>query len=116
METDKTKKRIRKTKEEILKKVKVLILIGEIVNKDIEKTAKSVKNSEEAVEAVNNMEKIIKSSKCNILWLAYQQDQIFEKFKMNEIVIDMVKELEISKSTIEYPRMKVFTFSSVSKE
>ena len=105
METDKTKKRIRKTKEEILKKVKVLILIGEIVNKDIEKTAKSVKNSEEAVEAVNN-----------ILSLAYQQDQIPEKFKMNEIVIDMVKELEISKSTIEYPRMKVFTFSSVSKE
>ena len=51
---------------------------------DIEKTAESVKSLEEAVEVVNNMEKIIKSNKCNILaYLAYQQDQIFEKCKVN---------------------------------
>ena len=53
----------------------------EIVNNDIEKTA-SVKSLEEAVEAVKNMEKVIKSNKYNILWLAYQQNQIFEKFKI----------------------------------
>ena len=35
------------------------------------KTTKSVKSPGEAVEAVNNIEKIIRSSKCNILWLAY---------------------------------------------
>ena len=40
----------------------------EIINKDMEKTAKSVKSQEEAVEAVNNMEKVIKSNKCNILF------------------------------------------------
>ena len=39
-------------------------MIEEIVNEDIEKTAKSVKSPEQAVEAVNNAEKIIKSSKC----------------------------------------------------
>ena len=40
--------------------------------KNIEKKkAKSVKSSEEAVETGNNMEKVIKSNKCNILWLAY---------------------------------------------
>ena len=51
---------------------------------DIEKTAESVKSLEEAVEVVNNMEKIIKSNKCNILaHLPYQQDQIFEKCKVN---------------------------------
>ena len=51
---------------------------------DIEKTAESVKSLEEAVEVVNNMEKIIKSNKCNILaYLPYQQDQIFEKCKVN---------------------------------
>ena len=72
----------------------------EIVNEDIEKTAKSVKSLEEAVEAVNNMEKIIKSKKCNILWLTYQRGQIFEKFKMNGNFIDMVKKFRISKSTI----------------
>ena len=44
------------------------------------KQQKSVKSSEEAVETVNDMEKCIKSKKCNILWLAYQQGQIFEKF------------------------------------
>ena len=89
------KKRITKTKKELLLKVKELIMIDEIVNEDIEKTAKSVKSPEEAVEAVNNMEKIIKSNECNILWLAYQQGQIFETFKINENSIDIVKEFEL---------------------
>ena len=44
-----------KTKDKILKKVKDLIMIEEIVNEDLEKTAKSVKSSDEAVEAVNNV-------------------------------------------------------------
>ena len=74
-------------------------MIEEIVNEDIEKTTKSVKSPEEAVEVVNNIEKAIKSSKFNLLWLAYQQDQIFQKFKVNENFTDMVKELRISKST-----------------
>ena len=42
-------------------------MIDEIVNEDIEKTAKNVKSSEETVEAINEMEKIIKNNKCNIL-------------------------------------------------
>ena len=61
----------------------------------IEKIANSVKNPEEAVEVVNNMEKVIKSNKCNILWLAYQRSQIFKKFKVNENFIDMVKNLRL---------------------
>ena len=116
------KKRIRKTKKEILKKMKDSIMIEETVNEDIEKTAKSVKSPDEAVEKVNNMEKVIKSNKCNILWLAYQQGQIFEKFKLNENFIDIVKELGINTSTIlfkisivkfvnNYPRMKKFSLS-----
>ena len=47
-------------------------MIEKIVNEDIEKKTKSVKSPEEIVEAVNNMEKIIKSKKCNIIWPAYQ--------------------------------------------
>ena len=88
------KKRIIKTKEKTLKKVK----------------------------AVNDMEKIIKSKTCNILWLAYKQGQIFEKFKMNDNFIDMVKKFGIIKSTIlfkisivkfvnKYPRMKKSSLS-----
>ena len=37
------------------------------------KPAKTVKSPANAVEAVNSMEKIIKSNKCNIIWHAYQQ-------------------------------------------
>ena len=49
------------------------------------------------VEAINNMEKVIKSNKCNILLLAYLQDQILEKFKMNHNFASTVKEFGNSK-------------------
>ena len=66
-------------------------MIDEIVKEDIKKTTKNVESSKEAAEAVNNTEKVIKSNKCNILLLVHQQDQIFEKLKMNYNFIDMVK-------------------------
>ena len=74
LETDKTNRRIRKTKEDILRKVKDSIMIEEIVNKDIEKTSICIKSPGEAVQAVNNMEKNIRTKKSNILCLVYQQD------------------------------------------
>ena len=43
LETNATKKRIRKTKEEILKKVKESIMIDEIANEDIKKQQKVLK-------------------------------------------------------------------------
>ena len=55
LEIEETKKRIRKTKEEILKKVKESIMIKQIVNEDIEKATESVKSSQEAVEAVSKI-------------------------------------------------------------
>ena len=65
------RKEEQKNKEEIRKKMKELIMGEEIVNEKYwKKEAKSGKSSEEAV-AGNNMEKVIKSNKCNILWLAY---------------------------------------------
>ena len=69
-------------------------------SKDFEKTSNSIKSPDEAVNAANNMEKIIRSKKSNILWLAYQQGQVFKKFKVNGNFIDMVKKLGISTSTI----------------
>ena len=86
---------MRKTKKEVLRKVKESIMIDEIVNEDIEKTTKNVKSSEEVEEAVNKMETIIKTDKCNNM-LAYQQGQMFEKFQMNDNLIDMVKICGIS--------------------
>ena len=65
-------------------------MMEETVNEDFEKTLKSMKSPDEAVDIVN-MEKIIRNKKSNILWLAYHQGQIFEKFKANENFIDMIK-------------------------
>ena len=68
LETEKTKKRIRKTKEKILEKVKESIMIEEIVETKIsKKTAKNVKSPEQAVEAVNNMEKLLKVKNINVM-------------------------------------------------
>ena len=56
--------------------------MDETVNEDIRK--KNIKSLEEAVEAFNEMEEIIKSNKCNILWLAHREGKAFERFKMND--------------------------------
>ena len=60
---------------------------------------KVLKAKRKPVEAVKNLETIIKGNKGNMLRLA-QQRQIFEKFKTNENFIDMIKEFGISKSTV----------------
>ena len=57
METDETKRRIRKTKEEIFKYVKDSIIMEEIVNEDFETISNSMKSPDEAVDVVSNMGK-----------------------------------------------------------
>ena len=57
LKTDETKRKRGKPKGEILKQLKDSIMTEEIVNEDIEKTSNSIKSQDEAVEAVNNMEK-----------------------------------------------------------
>ena len=74
-------------------------MIDEIFNQDIQNTVKNVKSSEETVEVINEIEKIIKSKKCSILWLFYQQGQIFERFKLSDNFINMVNKFGISKYT-----------------
>ena len=58
-------------------------MIEDIVNEDFEKTSNSIKSPDEAVDVVSNLEVRleVRSKKSNILLLAYQQGQIFEKFK-----------------------------------
>ena len=75
-----------------MENVKESIIIDETVNQDIENTLKNVESSEKAVEVVKKMEKIIKSNKRDLLLLAYQQGQIFKRFKLNEKIINMVNE------------------------
>ena len=65
----------------------------EIANEDFQKTSSSIKSPDKELDDINYMEKNIRSKKSDILWLAYQQRQIFEKFKVNESFIDMIKKL-----------------------
>lgn len=59
------------TKAEMKKQVEDLIMSDRNLNTDIEESAKKVQNSQEVAEDVaKEMEKIIKSNKCNILGLA----------------------------------------------
>ena len=79
LETEKTKKRIRKTKEKILEKVKESIMIEEIVETKIsKKTAKNVKSPEQAVEAVNNIEKLLKVKNINVMACLPTRPNIWE--------------------------------------
>ena len=56
-----------------MKHMKESTMINEIANEDIGNTEINAKSSEEAVEVVNEIEKIIIiSNRCCILWLAYQ--------------------------------------------
>ena len=47
------------------------------------------------MEVVKSMEKIIKSNKYSILWLAYQQIPIFERFQLNDNFMNMANQFGI---------------------
>ena len=88
-------------------------------NTDIEEMANNrMENQEDAAKVVHEFEEIIKNKKSDIVWLAYYQGKIFQKFKSKErFVNDMVTKFKVSKSTIvfkiafcrfidEYPKIK----------
>ena len=78
-----------------MKQVKESIMVDEIANKDIGNTAKNAKSSEEAMEIVKEMEKVTRSNKYCILWLAYQQGQIFERYRLNGKFINMANNQQV---------------------
>ena len=50
----------------------------QIENKGIEELSKNFDKSDEAIELIKKIEKVIKKRKNNILMLAYHQDIIFD--------------------------------------
>ena len=52
-------------------------------NKELQDKAKKVEKGDEAEQIIHEFEKIIKSKKKNMLWLAYQQGKVFKKLKEN---------------------------------
>ena len=109
-----------KTKSEIKKDLEDPIANGEKnENTDIEEMTNNCMESEEdAAKVIPKFEEIIKNKKSDIVWLAYYQGKIFQKFRSKErFVNDVVTKFKVSKSTIvfkialcklidEYPKIK----------
>ena len=110
----------KKTKSEIKKGPEDSIANGKKnENTDIEEMTNNCTESEEdAAKVIHEFEEIIKNKKSDIVWLAYHQGKIFQKFRSKErFVNDMVSEFKVRKSTAvfkialsrlidEYPNIK----------
>ena len=110
----------KKTKSEIKKELEDSIAnCKKNENTDIEEMRKNCTESEEdAAKVIHEFEEIIKNKKSDIVWLAYYQGKIFQKFRSKErFVNDVVTKFKVSKSTIvfkialcklidEYPKIK----------
>ena len=60
-------------------------------------------SSEDAIKVIQDFEQIIQNKKNDIVWLAYYQGQIFQKFREKErFISDMVLKFHVSKSTIAF--------------
>ena len=112
----------KKTKSVIKKELEDSIANGKKnENTDIEEMANNCTESEEdAAKVIYEFEEIIKNKKSDIVWLAYHQGKIFQKFRSKErLVNDMVSKVKVSKSTIlfkialsrlidEHPKIRLF--------
>ena len=110
----------KKTKSEIKKELEDSIANGKKnENTDIEEITNNCTESQEDVaKVIHEFEEIIKNKKSDIVWLAYYQGKIFQKFRSKErFVNDVVTKFKVSKSTIvfkialcklidEYPKIK----------
>ena len=57
---------------------------------------------DDAAKVILEFQEIIRSNKKNTVWLAYQQDVIFQKFKEKEKFANMITEFGVSKSNISF--------------
>ena len=95
----------KKTKSEIKKQLEDSIANGKKNGiMDIKQMTENCTASEEdAVKVIQDFEEIIRNKKSDIVWLAYHQGKIFQKFRLKErFVNDMVSKLKVSKSTIVF--------------
>ena len=109
----------KKTKSEIKKELEDSISNSKKnENKNIEEMANNCTESkEDAAKVIHEFEEI-KNKKSDIVWLAYYQGKIFQKFRSKErFVNDVVTKFKVSKSTIlfkialsrlidKYPKIK----------
>ena len=104
---------IKKTKSEIKRKLEESIVNGKRnKNADMQQKVNVCITSEDALKVIQELEQIIKNKKSDIVWLAYYQGQIFQKFKEKESFVSMFLKLTIIfkiplKNVIDdYPKIK----------
>ena len=79
--TKKTKSEIKKVLEDSIANFK------KNKNTDIEEMTKNCTESEEdAAKVIHEFEEIIKNKKSDIVWLAYHQGKIFQKFRSKKTI------------------------------
>ena len=76
LEVDGNVKKLKMTKEEINNQLEESIMRDDNMNIDMQKSARKVKNSEEAAAVIQEMGKIIRSKRSNMLWLTNQQGKM----------------------------------------
>ena len=66
-------------------------------------TNNCTESEEDAAKVIHEFEEIISNKKSDIVWPAYYQGKIFQKFKFRErFVNDMVTKFKVSKSTLVF--------------
>ena len=69
-------------------------------NKESEEKGEKIEKSEDVVAVIGKFKGIRKSKKKkkkkSIIWLVYQQGQIFSRFKENEKIVKMITEFDLS--------------------
>ena len=100
-DSDSTKQSSRLSKEEIKKRLIDSFVYNENINtKDLNELEDRVEGYEEAMIIIKEYEDIIKTSKMNIIFFAYQQGKVFRKFKENRKFKSLVEQFEITEGTI----------------
>ena len=95
------KKAKRLSKEEIKTKLLDSITIVEVLECEVlNKKAEEVQDPEKAVEIIKRYEDIIKMKNKGIINVAYNQEQVFKRFKEKGKFAKLVSELGIHKNTI----------------
>ena len=118
---------IQKNRESKLERKKELeeLITNEKSNENPDKIQEKLSNvttSEDSMKVVEEFEQIIKNKKIDIIWLAYHQGLLFQKFKEKERLISMILQFGVSKSTIvfkialfqlinNYPKIKNLSLS-----
>ena len=96
--------KVKKTKTEINRELEDSIVNGrKNENADMQDKVNGCITNEYAVKAIQEFEQIIQNKKSDIVWLAYYQGQIFQKFREKKrFVSDMILKFNVSKSTIVF--------------